>query len=187
MMWAWKGGLASACRALVLKNPRRGPKAGQQPGVWGRGTKQASAAPSPAQWAPGSSHCNGRHPRPCWHGHGLARSDLEFNPTYRPRHRCALTRKSQISPGACCPQPVASRPPPRSYPESVTRRPAHRLPPGPWAAGTQWRPLRPPLDRPLQPRGSQRGCPSPPRSTGPPPFLSSRWQQNLGGYGQARP
>lgn len=121
----------------------------------------------------------------------LAGSDLEFNPTYHPRHRSALTHKSEISPGACRRLPT-----PLSYPQSVTSRPAHLLPPGPWAAGTLCRILRQPLDPRLQPQGARCWCgrPSlpPPCAcfhyfpiTGPEPDVFGGLGRD--GYGQACP
>ena len=99
---------------------------------------------------------------------GLARSDLEFNPTYDARRRSALTQEPEISPGACWLLPT-----PLSYPGSVTRRPANIFLPEPWTAGSPWTLI-----------SSQRGCEagvtalSLPTSCLP-PFLSNHWHQNL--------
>lgn len=175
----------------VPRKPRAQAGAGQEP-VSGRRDKSGISGAilsSVDTWVPPTATEDTR-------GHvgmkmDLAGSDLEFNPTYHPRQRSAVTRKSEISPGACRLLPT-----PLSYPESVTRRPANLLPLGPWAAGTLCGALRQPLDPHLQPQGARSWCgrPSLPPShacfhffpiTGPEPDVFCGLGRD--GYGQASP
>ena len=153
----------------ILLNPRHRQKSSSQPAEV-RGEEQSRQEQKHLQLSGhlGPSHCNGGHPRPCWHGNGLARSDLEFNPTYDTRRRSALTQQSEIPPGACWLLPTLL-----SYPGSVKRHPANIFLPEPWAAGSPWTLIS-------KHRGREVGVTafSLPTSCLP-PFLSNHWHQNL--------
>ena len=156
----------------LLFNPRHTQKAGRQPVSEQRDKPGLSGAlfSQAGTWVPLPAMEDTQ-------GHvgtkmDLAGSDLEFNPTYHPGHRSALTHKPEISPGACRRLPT-----PLSYSQSVTRRPAHLLPPGPWAAGTPCRVLRQPRTHGSSHRGHEAGVAA---HHCPPPcacfhFLSHHW------------